>query len=50
VNRFFSSGDLAILGRYGADWLVVDRTRFRVRPQWPLAFRDEHYSLYHRPG
>jgi hypothetical protein len=50
VNRFFGTGDLAIPGRYGADWLVVDDTRFGIRPQWRLAYRDEHYSLYHRPG
>ncbi len=50
VNRFFASGDVAILDRYGADWLVVDKTRFHVRSPWPLAYDDQRYALYHRPG
>jgi hypothetical protein len=50
VNRFFGSGDTAILDRYRAGWLVVDDTRFQLRPSWPLVYSDERYSLYHRPG
>jgi hypothetical protein len=50
VNRYFGTGDVAILDRYHADWLVVDRRRFHVRAPWPLAYKDQRYSLYHRPG
>jgi hypothetical protein len=48
VIRYFASGDSAILDRYHADWLVVDRARFHVRPQWPLVYDDARYALYHR--
>jgi hypothetical protein len=49
VIRYFAGGDPAILDRYHADWLVVDRKRFDVEPKWPLAFEDARYALYHRP-
>ena len=49
VNRFFASGDVAIPGRYGAEWLVVERTRFDTRPPWRLVYEDERFALYHRP-
>jgi hypothetical protein len=48
VIRFFRTGDLAILDRYHADWLVVDDQRFHIRPRWTLAYGDARYSLYHR--
>ena len=47
--RFFATGDLAIPIRYHADWLVVDRRRFQLRPSWPLMYEDPRYALYHRP-
>jgi hypothetical protein len=50
VNRFFGTGNLEILDRYHADWLVVDHHRFRTLPRWPLIYSDERYSLYHRPA
>jgi hypothetical protein len=50
VNRFFSTGDLSILDRYHADWLVVDKRRFQVRPRWQLVYEDQRYALYHRSG
>jgi hypothetical protein len=50
VNRYFASADPAILDRYHADWLVVDRQRFQIRPGWPLAYQDARYALYHRPA
>jgi len=49
VNRFFGSGDVAIPLRYHADWIVVDTRRFDVRPPWDLVYRDQRFSLYHRP-
>jgi len=50
VIRYFASADPAILDRYHADWLVVDRQRFQIKPGWPLAYQDARYSLYHRPA
>ena len=50
VNRFFGTGNVAILDRYHADWLVVDKSRFHVTPVWPLVYQDARYALYHRPA
>jgi hypothetical protein len=50
VNRYFGTGDVRILDRYRAGWLVVDGTRFNVGPPWPLVYEDARYSLYHRPS
>ena len=50
VIRFFAGGDHAILDRYHADWLVVDRTRFDLKSTWPLVYEDSRYALYHRPA
>jgi hypothetical protein len=50
VNRYFGTGDVAILNRYHAKWLVVDKQRFHARSDWPLAYRDQRYALYHRPA
>jgi hypothetical protein len=49
VIRFFRTGDVAILDRFQADWLVVDKRRFHVRPPWSLVYEDGRYALYHRP-
>jgi hypothetical protein len=46
---FFADGDLAIPRRYGADWLVVDRSRFDLRPDLPVVHRDARYTLYRLP-
>jgi hypothetical protein len=49
VNRFFGTGNVEILDRYHADWLVVDRRRFQTKPDdWPLVYEDARYALYHR--
>jgi hypothetical protein len=48
VNRFFGTGNLEILDRYHADWLVVDHRRFELNPSWTLVYSDERFSLYHR--
>jgi hypothetical protein len=47
--RFFRTGDISILDRFRANWLVVDKRRFRVRVPWRLVYQDQRYSLYHRP-
>ena len=50
VLRFFRTGDLSILDRYRAGWLVVDRRRFHLQPGWPLVYEDDRFALYHRPA
>jgi hypothetical protein len=50
VNRYFATGDVRILDRYHADWVVVDKTRFNVHPPWPVVYEDARYALYHRPS
>jgi hypothetical protein len=50
VNRYFATGDVRIIDRYQADWVVVDKTRFRVHPPWPVVYEDARYALYHQPG
>ena len=40
------TGDLVIPRRYGADWLVVDRSRFDVAPELAVVYRDGRYTLY----
>jgi hypothetical protein len=49
VNRFFAGGDLAIPERYGATWIVVDRSRFHLGLRWRLVYGDDRFALYHRP-
>jgi hypothetical protein len=46
AREFFRTGDLEIPRRCGASWLVVDTTRFDVRPELPVVHRDERYTLY----
>lgn len=45
VVRFFRDGDTAILRRYGADWLIVDREREHPAVTLPAVYEDERYSL-----
>jgi hypothetical protein len=47
--RFFAAGNLAIPRRYRAGWLVVDRRRFDLRPDLPVAHADRRYTLYRIP-
>jgi hypothetical protein len=50
VRRFLASGDLAIPRRYGAGWLVVDRSRFALRFDLPAVYADDRYTLYRLEG
>lgn len=45
-RRFFETGDFAIPRRAGADWLVVDRSRFTVAPPSKPVYEDKRYRLY----
>jgi hypothetical protein len=49
ANRFFETGDAEIPRRAGADWLVVDHSRFDVTPQLDSVYRDRRYTLYVLP-
>jgi hypothetical protein len=49
ADRFFSTGDVEIPRRAGADWLVVDRRQFDVVPQLDSVYRDGRYTLYVLP-
>jgi hypothetical protein len=48
VIRFFRFGEVSILDRFHADWLVVDKRRFHVQVPWQLEYEDPTYALYHR--
>jgi hypothetical protein len=43
---FFRTGDVSILRRAGAQWLVLDRKRFDIVPQLDSVYRDGRYTLY----
>jgi hypothetical protein len=46
LRRFLRDGDLEIPRGYGAEWLVVDESRFDLTLSLPVAHRDERYALY----
>jgi hypothetical protein len=46
--RYFRTGDIRIPERLQATWLVLDKSRFRVRVPWQLVYADRRYALYHR--
>jgi hypothetical protein len=46
ARAFFRTGDLAIPRRYGATWLVVDRSRSKLRVDLPKAYSDQRFALY----
>jgi hypothetical protein len=50
ANAFFRTGDLAILRRYGATWLVVDRSRSKLVLDLRRAYADARYVLYRLPA
>jgi hypothetical protein len=50
VIRFFRFGEVSILDRFHANWLVVDKRRFHISVPWQLVYEDERYALYHRPS
>ena len=50
VIHYFLTANPKFLDRYHADWLVVDRSRFDIRPTWPLVWEGSRFSLYHRPA
>ena len=49
ARRFLRTGDLAIPRRYGATWIVLDRTRTRLTLHLPRVYADRSYVLYRLP-
>jgi hypothetical protein len=45
-RRFVRTGDLAIPRACGAQWLLVDRSRFDLAPSLPVVYEDGRYTLY----
>ncbi|MDQ3085752.1 MAG: hypothetical protein M3Q67_03000, partial [Actinomycetota bacterium] len=50
ARQFLRTGDLAILRRYGAEFLVVDRARGRRDFDLRELYRDARFVLYRLPG
>lgn len=49
-RRFIRTGNVARATRScGARWLVLDRTRFDLAPELPVAYRDPRWTLYRLP-
>ena len=46
VKKFFRTGSLAILRKYHAQWLVLDRSRPHPRPALTRVYGDGRYVLY----
>ena len=47
AKRFFRTGNLAIVGHYGAHWIAVDKRHYPdFTLQLPLVYHDERYALY----
>ena len=49
ANEFLASGDAAILRRYGAQFVVLDRHRHVPPLSLPRLYRDARYALYRLP-
>ena len=49
ARRFLRTGDLSIPGKYGAEYLVVDRTGLKPDVDLPVLFEDERFALYRLP-
>lgn len=49
-RRFARTGDLAIPRACGAQWLVVDTSRFDLAPDLAVAHRDGRWVLYRLPS
>jgi hypothetical protein len=46
VNRFLISGEIDIPRRYGARFVVIDRSRFDTRPSGHQLYGDNRFVLY----
>jgi hypothetical protein len=46
VNTFLVSGDLAVPRRYGAGYVVIDRSRHDTTPRARQLYRDSRFVLY----
>jgi hypothetical protein len=47
ARRFFRTGNLSIVGHYGARWIAVDEDRYPdFKLKLPLVYHDQRYALY----
>lgn len=46
ATQFLRTGDLDIPRACGATWLVIDATRTSVRPDLPVVYADDRFTLY----
>jgi hypothetical protein len=47
AKRFFRTGNLAIVGHYGAHWIAVDKRHYPdFTLELPLVYHDQRYALY----
>ena len=49
ANRFLATGDLSILERYGAQFVVLDLGRRAPKLELPRLYRDARFALYRLP-
>jgi hypothetical protein len=45
-RRFEDTGDLSIPRSYDAVWYVLDRSRYDIRPNVPVVYGDDRWTLY----
>jgi hypothetical protein len=50
VLAFYRTGKLAIPRRYHAQWIVIDRSRFHLRPRLPIAYADRKFTVFKLGG
>jgi hypothetical protein len=46
AQRFFRTGDLAIPRRYGADFVLLRRLRYKISLDLPRVYADRRFALY----
>jgi hypothetical protein len=46
VLAFYRTGKLAIPRRYQAQWIVIDRSRFHLRPRLPIVYADRKFTIF----
>ncbi|HEU5264271.1 MAG TPA: hypothetical protein VFU34_06510 [Gaiellaceae bacterium] len=50
AREFLRTGDLSIPARYGAEYLVVDRSRLDRGFDLPVLYEDDRFTLYRLPS
>jgi hypothetical protein len=50
ARRFLRTGDVSIPEAYGAEYVLLDRLRTRIRLELPVIYRDDRFTLYRVPA